>query len=174
MRLRLTAPNPGRAEQSRAIVAAIVAHPAFSRDRPVALFSPLPSEPDVEEIWRLAPGQFCYPRVVQGEMEFVSVQTLDDLITSPWHPHIREHAMADAPAIRPAEIGIILVPGLAFTRKGIRLGRGGGYYDRYLAALPAATWKVGVCFAQQIVEQIPTELHDQGVDVVVTEDGAVP
>jgi 5-formyltetrahydrofolate cyclo-ligase len=65
------------------------------------------------------------------------------------------------------------VPGLAFTRKGLRLGRGGGYYDRYLAALPPTTLKIGVCFALQLVDAMPTEPHDQRMNAVVTEEGLV-
>jgi len=94
-----------------------------------------------------------------------------DLTTSPWHPQIREPVDPGARVVPPAEIEVILVPGLAFTREGQRLGRGGGNYDRYLALLPASTLKMGVCFALQIVETLPAEPHDQPVDAVATEDG---
>jgi 5-formyltetrahydrofolate cyclo-ligase len=171
MRSRLAGLGPERAEKSQAIVAAIAAHPGIVNRGRIALFSPLPSEPDVEGLWKLAPGPFCYPRIVQSEMEFVDAGSMADLTTSSWHPEIREHVHPDAPAVAPAAIAVILVPGLAFTPGGQRLGRGGGYYDRYLAALPAGTLKIGVCFGFQIVGALPTEPHDQTVDVVVTEAG---
>jgi 5-formyltetrahydrofolate cyclo-ligase len=171
MRSRFAGLGPERAEMSQAVVMAIAAHPGVVERRRIALFSPLPSEPDVEGLWKLAPGPFCYPRIVQGEMEFVDVGSMADLTTSPWHPKIREHARSEAPAVQPTEIDVILVPGLAFTRRGQRLGRGGGYYDRYLASLPAETLKIGVCFGFQIFESLPTESHDQTVDGVVTEAG---
>jgi 5-formyltetrahydrofolate cyclo-ligase len=104
-------------------------------------------------------------------MEFVDVGALADLTTSSWHPKIREHGNPAARVVPPEEIDVILVPGLAFTRLGQRLGRGGGYYDRYLASLPAKTLKIGVCFGFQIVDALPTESHDQAVAAVVTEAG---
>ncbi|MEI9894979.1 MAG: 5-formyltetrahydrofolate cyclo-ligase [Chthoniobacter sp.] len=171
MRTRLAALGPARAEKSRALVAAVAPFLAAGGHRWIALFSPLPSEPDVEMLWETASGRFCYPRVARGEMEFVEVEKLADLAASPWHPHIREHRLAEAPIVSPAEIGAILVPGLAFTRQGERLGRGGGFYDRYLALLPGTTRKIGVCFALQLVEALPTEPHDQPMDAIVTEDG---
>jgi len=171
MRTRLAALGPARAGKSQAIATSIAAHPAVLRRRRIALFSPLPSEPDIEELWKTSPGQFCYPRIVRGELEFVEVARLADLTISPWHPQIREPVDPAARIVLPAEIEVILVPGLAFTRRGQRLGRGGGNYDRYLATLRSSTLKLGVCFAMQIVEMLPTEPHDQRVDAVATEEG---
>ena len=71
--------------------------------------------------------------------------------------------------VDPGAVDVILVPGLAFTRAGQRLGRGGGFYDRLLARLPAVTWKIGVCFEVQISDAVPSEPHDVTVDCVMTE-----
>ncbi len=62
-------------------------------------------------------------------------------------------------------IDAVLVPGVAFTKDGRRLGRGRGYYDRFLKRLEGV-YKRGVCFPYQIVEDIPTEIHDIKVDYV--------
>jgi 5-formyltetrahydrofolate cyclo-ligase len=171
MRTRLAALGDAREAKSKAIVATLARHPVFKSGRPVALYSPIPTEPDIEPLWESVLGRFCYPRVKDGKMEFVEVERLDHLTISSWHPHIREHSLPDARVVSPAEMGAILVPGLAFTKTGHRLGRGGGFYDRYLASLPAHTIKVGVCFALQIVETLPLEPHDQQMNVVVTENG---
>jgi len=171
MRTRLAVPDAAREEKSQAIVAALAGPVAAAGGRWIALFSPMPGEPDVELLWETGAGRFCYPRVAKGGMEFVEVEKLVDLIAAPWHPHIREHRLAEARVVPPGEIGVILVPGLAFTKQGRRLGRGGGFYDRYLTALPAAVRKIGVCFAMQLVESLPIEAHDQQMDVVVTEAG---
>jgi 5-formyltetrahydrofolate cyclo-ligase len=64
---------------------------------------------------------------------------------------------------------LVVVPGLAFTRDGRRLGQGGGWYDRFLARTRCP--KVGVCFDVQVVAELPVEDHDVVVDVVVTESG---
>jgi 5-formyltetrahydrofolate cyclo-ligase len=172
MRTRLASLGPARGAKSQAIIAALLRLPVFAGPRPghFALYSPLPSEPDIELLWPSAPGSFCYPRVARGQMEFVAVESLEDLTTSPWHPQIREHSLANARVISPSEIAAILIPGLAFTNDGHRLGRGGGYYDRYLAALPATAIKIGVCFAFQLVSALPTEPHDARMNCVVTDE----
>ncbi len=174
MRTRLATIGEARGKKSRAIAAAISLHPRVAAHPRIALFSPMPDEPDVEELWQGKPGPFCYPRIAHGTIEFVDVEKIDDLATSAWHPHIRESSLTNAPIVPPGEIGIILVPGLAFTKHGDRLGRGGGFYDRYLASLPSTTFKLGVCFAVQIVQTLPIEPHDQQMDAVVTEDGLFP
>lgn len=68
----------------------------------------------------------------------------------------------------PALVDVVIVPGLAFTRGGRRLGQGGGWYDRFLAAVGPGTVTVGVCFDEQIVDDLPTEAHDVAVATVVT------
>ena len=73
--------------------------------------------------------------------------------------------------LRPVEGGeteAILVPAVAFDRRGYRIGYGGGYYDRFLPAAPQAV-KIGVAFASQIIGEIPVDAHDLPVDRIVTE-----
>lgn len=69
---------------------------------------------------------------------------------------------------------VIIVPGVAFTRGGQRLGYGGGFYDRFFSTLKNRPLLVGVCFEMQIVSGIPIEPHDVQVDYLVTESGAFP
>ena len=64
------------------------------------------------------------------------------------------------------KIDAVLVPGMAFDRDGRRLGRGKGFYDRFLAMLPTSAKKIAVCYPFQIVEQVPTEEHDILMDYV--------
>ena len=71
--------------------------------------------------------------------------------------------------VEPRAIGVWIVPGLAFTRGGRRLGYGGGWYDRLLAASAEGSLKVGVAHEFQIVEDIPTEPHDIPMDRIVTD-----
>ena len=73
-----------------------------------------------------------------------------------------------APALLPmSQIDLIAVPGVAFDRKGNRLGRGGGYYDRLLDGFPGIS--AAVAFDFQILPHIPAEPHDRPVDRIVTE-----
>ena len=75
----------------------------------------------------------------------------------------------DGAAVDPLEIDVVLVPGLAYTRDGRRLGQGGGFYDRFLPRLRSDCVTIGVCFVEQIVDDLATEPHDRIVDVVITD-----
>ena len=107
----------------------------------VALFSPLPDEIDIAPLARpdsLAAGAYGIREPQGGE------------------------------ACPAADIDVMVVPGMAFTRDGRRLGRGKGYYDRYLARDGFRAWCIGVCFGCQIVDDLPCEPFDRRVDEVVT------
>ena len=73
--------------------------------------------------------------------------------------------------VAPTWPDVVVVPGLAFTAAGQRLGQGGGWYDRYLAEIRDDCLTVGVCFREQLLAEVPTEAHDVTVDVVVTDEG---
>lgn len=66
------------------------------------------------------------------------------------------------------EVDLVLVPGLAFSIRGARLGYGAGYYDRWLAAHRLAI-RVGLCFEYQVLERIPVAPHDEALDYLVTD-----
>lgn len=71
------------------------------------------------------------------------------------------------PAVSPAEIGAVLVPGLMADREGYRLGYGGGYYDRWLAGYSGFT--AMVCPKERLVDSLPREEFDHPVDLVLTD-----
>ncbi len=75
------------------------------------------------------------------------------------HPYGFEQPIAGAPVVPDDEIATVLVPGLAFDRLGARLGRGAGYYDRFLARLTAGTRLVGVT-GGYVVAELPVDEHD--------------
>ncbi|MEZ5297191.1 MAG: 5-formyltetrahydrofolate cyclo-ligase [Ilumatobacteraceae bacterium] len=78
----------------------------------------------------------------------------------------------DAPYPVAADVpDVIVVPGLGFTAAGDRLGRGGGWYDRFLADRRSDGVAIGVCFAEQIVDELPVDDHDVPLDLVVTDEG---
>jgi 5-formyltetrahydrofolate cyclo-ligase len=68
-----------------------------------------------------------------------------------------------------APIDLVLVPGIAFTRAGARIGRGAGFFDRFLAHRAARAIKIGIAFSFQIVESLPLERHDVRLDLVVSD-----
>ena len=66
------------------------------------------------------------------------------------------------------ESDLVVCPGVAFTADGRRLGRGRGYYDRYLGDPAFRGFRVGVCYAHQLVDDLPVEPHDVRMDRVIT------
>ena len=67
------------------------------------------------------------------------------------------------------QLDLVILPGVAFDRSGRRLGRGGGYFDRFLPKVPVRVPRVGLAFKFQVVKQLPSEAHDQPVSKVLTE-----
>ena len=69
----------------------------------------------------------------------------------------------------PEKMDLIILPGIAFDLKGNRIGRGKGYYDRFLKGVKPSTIKIALAFEIQIVKKIPLDLNDIPVDKVITE-----
>ena len=97
---------------------------------------------------------------------FRSYQLTDKLRSSQW---LIPEPMPDASLVEP---DVLLVPLLGFDRRGYRLGQGGGYYDRTLAALRArgTCLAVGLAYSLQEVDALPIAPHDAKLDAVVTEE----
>ncbi len=159
-----------RAEKSRAIADRIEQVAAFRGAAAVALYAALGSEVDPAEIARRAIARgvrVAFPRVVpHGDRRLaVAVCAPEDLVPGPLGA---AEPPASAPALDPRALGCIVMPGIAFSEDGLRLGRGGGYYDATLGALPRVK-RVGLAFDVQIVPALPREAHDAAMDAVVTE-----
>ena len=75
---------------------------------------------------------------------------------------------SDGPEVAPDSLDLVVVPGMAFDRSGHRLGRGAGYYDRFLSRLSPRTATAGICFDEQLVDAVPHGDHDRTVDCVIT------
>lgn len=76
----------------------------------------------------------------------------------------------DAEPVKIGEIDFIIVPGLAFDERLNRLGRGGGYYDQYLAKENCKALKCGIAFELQVVEEVPIMEQDIKMDMIITEN----
>ncbi len=83
---------------------------------------------------------------------------------------IPEPHVASLRPVKPAEIDLVVVPGVAFDRNGNRLGYGGGYYDRFFTKLKKDVPLIALAFDCQIVEHIPTGRFDKKIDCLITED----
>lgn len=133
----------------------------------ILLFSPLPDEPKFSEVWEAGFGKtLCLPRyvVATGEYEAAVIANQDtDLVPGKFGiPEPRP----ECPALPLNQLDLVLVPGVAFTALGARLGRGRGFYDRILASVTGR--KIGVAFDEQLVDELPVEPHDQRVDAILT------
>ncbi|MHA7838159.1 MAG: 5-formyltetrahydrofolate cyclo-ligase [bacterium] len=141
----------------------------------VALYASLPGEVDSAPLFESARGSgrvTLLPRMRPGtQLEFVPIEGFEALRRGRYGVREPDEAVA-ARALEPG--ALVLVPGLAFDRRGGRLGRGGGYYDRALARLGGGAERpllVGVAFDFQRVERVPMSGHDVFVDAVVSEEG---
>src|SRR5262249_40038637 len=76
---------------------------------------------------------------------------------------------SSCPVVAPAAVDWVLVPGIAFTTDGGRLGYGGGFYDRLLPLFTPGVARIAGAFEVQIVDRVPAAPHDHTVDTVVTE-----
>ena len=124
-------------------------------------------------MWRMRGVRVAAPRVNWREksMEAALLGTAGgELVESRFG--LREPGPG-APVVSIDEIGLVIVPALAYSRTGERLGRGGGFYDRFLARLSPGAVTVGLVLSCQIVDEVPSEAHDQNVGIVITEDGPV-
>ncbi len=135
----------------------VEALPEFAAAHCVALFAALADEPDtMPMLERWAAGRrIVLPRVEGVQMQFYDYDP-ESLRRGSFG--IDEPQRGDA--CDPADIDLIIVPGVAFTASGARLGRGRGYYDRYLSQPVFRAFRVGICYAHQIVDALPVEPHD--------------
>ncbi len=132
------------------LAAALLAWDAWREATWVGGYVPLGDEPPLPDHSGLA-----VPRAQGGG--FVYALPHDGMVAGAWRvPQPDESART----LRWDELDLVLVPGLAFDRRGGRLGRGGGVYDRALAQLPARVHRVGVAHPNLIDETLPTEPHD--------------
>ncbi len=111
---------------------------------------------------------FCRPE--SRELTSCRIDGFDELETG--HYGIREPNKGLLRPVPEGQIEAILVPAVAFDRRGYRVGYGGGYYDRFLPLAPRAA-KIGVAFASQIIGEVPAGAYDLPVDRIITESEVI-
>jgi len=140
----------------------------------IALYASFDKEVDTRLVFERARREgkeLYFPRItLPGEMVFKKVDKYEEMIPNRWG--IPEPPVG-APEISLPELDLIVVPGVAFDRRGFRLGFGGGYYDRILSQLDSHTITVGFAYAFQVVERVPVDKNDQRVKRLVCETGFV-
>ncbi len=163
---------PQRREHSARILERLLLLPEYREASVVAAYASFGSEFDTSGFLGnvLSAGkQLLLPRINKAErrLELRQVNDLQsELVAGVWG--IREPD-GHCPLRPGADVDFILVPGVAFTAKGERLGYGGGYYDRLLTGVRPQTCRAAGAFSLQIVDDLPTGEHDQRVHLIVTE-----
>jgi len=167
---RLTAED--RAGKSRRIADTIMRLPEFTRASVVMLFAPMTDETDTWPIIRAATNEgkiVLFPRVMQGAKKMIACRVED-----PWQDLAAgTYNILEPRSNSPFDVSAIdfcLVPARAFDRLGGRLGRGKGYYDRFMADPVFRAIRCGVAFGEQILDEVPSAPHDLPVHVIVTEE----
>jgi 5-formyltetrahydrofolate cyclo-ligase len=137
---------------------------AFKKAKVVMFYVSLKDEVDtismIDEAVK-AGKRVCVPVILKEAKRLIAGEIKDrvkDLerqhfgIFQPKAGHVREVPLED--------IDLVIVPGIAFDRYNMRLGRGHGYYDRFLSSLPDRTSTIGLAFDFQVVESLPKDSHD--------------
>lgn len=164
-------PGGVRAEWSERLIRRFLGLPEVAQARTVMLFWSFGSEvPTASLIERLHSRGVvvALPRIEGGALVPVPYAPGDPTTMTTFGA---EEPVADA-RLDPSTIDVVAVPGVAFDRKGRRIGYGGGFYDRFLRGLPAFT--VALVFGLQVVdEDLPAGRFDLPVDAIVTEDETI-
>ena len=167
------------ATASTAIRGEILSSPHWSPDSCLLVFAALAGEPDLLPLLTAASDggpTLVFPRVAAGPSgePALTLHVVTGLDQFARHPRlgIREPDPSRCPEVPDGDVTAAFVPGLAFDPStGVRLGRGGGYYDRLLARPAFRAMRVGTCFSAQLMRGIPRAPHDQPMGCLLTEAG---
>lgn len=156
---------------SEAVVTGLEAWPGLRAARRALIYMALADEINLASLLKLDLG-----------VEFVTTRTPDrggaltiHELGGPLEVHrfgfLQPHS--SAPEVAPEDVGLVLVPGLAFDLWGARLGRGAGYYDELLSRMDRRVVRVGVVPTALVVDRLPGEAHDEHVGFLATEEGVI-
>jgi 5-formyltetrahydrofolate cyclo-ligase len=167
-RLRAAIPADERAHRARQIQQRLLALDEVRAAGAVLLFYSFGSEVatrEVAERLHVEGKRLLLPFLGREGMEAAEVRPGDPLVSTAYGPREPPHRVA----LDPAAVDVVIAPGLAFDRRGYRLGYGGGHYDRYLSRLRPEASSVGLAFSIQVIDRIPQDPFDQRVHLIVTD-----
>ena len=166
--VRRSIPPDERTVRGDRVAALVDGLPELEAAHSVLLFSSfgteVPTGPLLERL-RSRGRSVLLPYLAAEGMDAASIAPGEPLVATSYGP--REPARRVA--ADPASIDIMILPGLAFDRRGHRLGYGGGHYDAYGSRLRADAVRIGICFHEQVVAKVPHGPGDGPVNLVVTD-----
>jgi 5-formyltetrahydrofolate cyclo-ligase len=157
---------------ARSVARHLALSPELARARRVALFAALPDEPPTRFLFDLLIG--CgrtpfFPRALPGNgLDFAPLARWDELRRGP-HGVLEPSSGAPGVGLGPGDL--VVVPGIALDRRGGRLGRGGGHYDRRFPPGAFTPILFGLAFGCRLIDGIPSGAHDCRMDAILTEHG---
>ncbi len=159
------------ARKSRDACSLLLGCEEFLRARTVMLYLSMPRELDVAPALHAAWAQgkrVLVPRVDLRVPEMIAVEIRSlETDVAPGTLGILEPLARDP--VAPGDIDLVIVPGLAFDNRGRRLGRGAGFYDRFLSDPHLRATACGIAFAEQVIAAVPVDDHDVPLHMLVTD-----
>ncbi len=175
-RERMRALSDERRESgSRAACQRLLNLPEVKAAKVAMVFSSLPDEPIILPLVQALKDngvKLCLPRQLpHGPLEPALIESWPTGLMEELFGGTRAllHPPASWPALKKSDVGLVVLPGLAFDALAHRIGRGGGFYDRFLASPDLNAFKVGLALDEQIISSVPMEEHDEPLDAVVTD-----
>jgi len=164
--------------QSKIVTGKVLKSAEYVNSKSIALYLHMDDEIQTEDILIQAfkDEKICYiPRYFMGGnlMEMVRIYNLQDYENLPvtkWNIKQPSDEEKRPEALDEGSLDLMLIPGMAFTEKGLRLGRGKGYYDTYLAKAKSKEMNpktLALAFNEQIVSEVPCDDHDYTIDSVI-------
>jgi len=146
----------------------------FKKADVIHIFISTPEEPDtrpiIEHCWTSG-KKVAVPSVLPNTFDLIhsEIKSFDSLISGMYK--ILEPSPESRIKMTPDMFDLIIIPGVAFDRKGGRLGKGKGYYDRFLKVTSA--FRLALAFDCQVIRNVPTDLHDIPMNAILSESGIV-
>lgn len=150
-------------EKSKNIINKIISLDNYQKALVIALYKSLPSEVEMDDLinYSLKCGKIVLlPKIINKQLEFIEYHDGDELKMGSFH--VQEPVNNN---ICLGKIDMVITPGLAFDKEGHRLGYGKGYYDKFFEKND--TYKLGVCYSEQLIQDVPVNYHDIKMDMVI-------
>ncbi len=149
--------------------------PIYKQAKTIMAYYPLAGEVGILELIRkaLTTKRLCFPvmDLKAKKLRVFEIKNFEtDFVKGPYS--VMEPDTNNTHEVDIREIDMVIVPGLAFDKDRNRLGRGAGFYDRFITTIPPSVKTVGLAFDFQILDSLPVNpAHDQKVDIVISEYG---
>lgn len=159
-----------RAEKSALVKEKLFRLEEFKKAECVMFYVSLPEEVDTSEMIgeALKAGKkVCVPITIEDSRSLVASEIDESSILEKGPCGTRQPKESDLRPVPLEDIDLVVVPGVAFDCCNVRLGRGHGYYDRFLKLLPKDTVTIGLAFDFQLVEGLPKDSHDVPVSKTI-------